>query len=165
MKKILLFFTKPVIGGALSLIGLLELLFRIPSSYFTYQISLWIVILTIGILIIISSLIKYLRILYFVKTYTSDSFGGSCQYQWRWIKTSSPISVFGFSPNRIDIMKPTKLNPQQTVIDCSHCINNLYLLREYIMIGLYNKVINTKQTKLFMYQLHEFEEHYSQFRN
>ena len=51
MRSFLLFFTKPVIGGALSLIGLLEILFSIPSSYLTYQISLWIIVLVVGIII------------------------------------------------------------------------------------------------------------------
>lgn len=36
MKKLLLFFSKPIVGGILSLIGLLEILFNIPSSYITY---------------------------------------------------------------------------------------------------------------------------------
>ena len=52
MRNFLLFFTKPVIGGALSLIGLLEILFSIPSSYLNYQISLWIIVLVIGIIIL-----------------------------------------------------------------------------------------------------------------
>ena len=52
MRNFLLFFTKPVIGGALSLIGLLEILFSIPSSYLTYQISLWIIVLVVGIIIL-----------------------------------------------------------------------------------------------------------------
>ena len=52
MKKFLLFFTKPIVGGALSLIGLLEILFSIPSSCFTYQIPLWIVVLVVGVIIL-----------------------------------------------------------------------------------------------------------------
>ena len=36
---------------------------------------------------------------------------------------------------------------------------------EYIMLSLYNKVENTKQTNLFMQQLHHLEEHYSKQRN
>ena len=74
MKKFLLFFTKPIIGGALSLIGLLEILFSIPSSYFTYQISLWIIVLAVGIIILFYYFWKRIKILYYIKTYTSDSF-------------------------------------------------------------------------------------------
>ena len=48
MKKILLFFSKPIVGGLLSLIGLLEILFSIPSSYITYPIPLWIIVIAIG---------------------------------------------------------------------------------------------------------------------
>ncbi len=32
MKKLLLFFTNPIVGGALSLIGLLEILFNVSSK-------------------------------------------------------------------------------------------------------------------------------------
>ena len=46
MKKLLLFFSKPIVGGILSLIGLLEILFSIPSSYITYAIPLWIIVLS-----------------------------------------------------------------------------------------------------------------------
>ena len=46
MKKLLLFFSKPIVGGILSLIGLLEILFSIPSSYITYPIPLWIIVLS-----------------------------------------------------------------------------------------------------------------------
>lgn len=71
MKKLLLFFTNPIVGGALSLIGLLEILFSIPSSYFTYQISLWIIVLVVGVLILLHYFWKRIKILYYIKTYTS----------------------------------------------------------------------------------------------
>ncbi|WP_286438637.1 hypothetical protein, partial [Bacteroides acidifaciens] len=78
MKKLLLFFSKPIVGGILSLIGLLEILFSIPSSYITYPIPLWIIVLAIGLVILLPYLWKRLKILYYIRNYTSDSFGGSC---------------------------------------------------------------------------------------
>ena len=81
MKKLLLFFSKPIVGGILSLIGLLEILFSIPSSYITYSIPLWIIVLAIGLVILLPYLWKRLRILYYIRNYTSDSFGGSCLYK------------------------------------------------------------------------------------
>ena len=53
MKKLILFFTNPIIGGILSLIGILEILFSIPSSYLNYRISLWIIVLVIGFIIFV----------------------------------------------------------------------------------------------------------------
>lgn len=67
MKKFLLFFTNPIVGGVLSLIGLLEILFSIPSSYFTYKIPLWIVVFVIGILILFRYFGKRIRILYYTR--------------------------------------------------------------------------------------------------
>lgn len=67
MKKLILFFTNPIIGGILSLIGILEILFSIPSSYLNYRISLWIIVLVIGFIILALYLYKKLRILYFIK--------------------------------------------------------------------------------------------------
>lgn len=87
-------------------------------------------------------------------------------YKWCWVKTSSYISVYGYFPDRIDVMETTKLNPNVPVIDCAHhYINNKDLLQEYIMLSLYDKVENTKQTNLFMQQLHNLEDHYSKQRN
>ena len=166
MRSFLLFFTKPVIGGALSLIGLLEILFSIPSSYLTYQISLWIIVLVVGIIILFHHFWKRIKILYYIKTYTSDSFGGSYMYKWHWVRSSFYTNVYGYFPDCIDVMETTKLNPNIPVIDCvHHYIENKDLLQEYIMLSLYNKVENTKQTNLFMQQLHHLEEHYSKQRN
>ena len=165
MKKLLLFFTNPIVGGALSLIGLLEILFSIPSSYFTYQISLWIIVLVVGVFILLHYFWKRIKILYYIKTYTSDSFGGSHMYKWCWVKTSFYTNVYGYFPDRIDVMETTKLNPNIPVIDCGHhYIQNQDLLQEYIMLSLYDKVENTKQTNLFMQQLHNLESHYSKQR-
>lgn len=165
MKKLILFFTNPIVGGTLSLIGLLELLFRIPSTYFIYQVPVWIVLLVIGAIILLPYLYKRIKILYYIKTYTSDSFGGSRQYKWCWVKTSYYINVYGYVPDRIDVMEPTKLNPDIQVYECRHCITNKDLLQEYIMISLYDKVENSKQTNCFMQQLHGLESHYSKQRN
>lgn len=100
------------------------------------------------------------------KTYTSDSFGGSYMYKWHWVRSSFYTNVYGYFPDRIDVMETTKLNPNIPVIDCvHHYIENKDLLQEYIMLSLYNKVENTKQTNLFMQQLHHLEEHYSKQRN
>lgn len=166
MKKFLLFFTNPIVGGVLSLIGLLEILFSIPSSYFTYKIPLWIVVFVIGILILFRYFGKRIRILYYIRTYTSDSFGGSYMYKWHWVKTSSCTNVYGYFPDRIDVMETTKLNPNIRVIDCfHHYIDNKDLLQAYIMLSLYDKVENTKQTNLFMLQLHRLEEHCSKQRS
>lgn len=159
MKKFLLFFTNPIVGGALSLIGLLEILFSIPSSYFTYKISLWIIILIVGVIILFRYFWKRIKILYYIKTYTSDSFGGSHVYKWRWVKTSSFTNVYGYFPVCIDAMETAKLNPNIPVYDYSHYIENKDLLQEYIMFSLYDKVENTKQTNLFMQQLHSLEAH------
>lgn len=81
-------------------------------------------------------------------------------YKWRWIKTSFYTNVYGYFPDRIDVMETTKLNPNIPVIDCGHhYIQNKDLLQEYIMLSLYDKVENTKQTNLFMQQLHSLEAH------
>ena len=103
MKKLILFFTNPIIGGILSLIGILEILFSIPSSYLNYRISLWIIVLVIGFIILALYLYKKLRILYFIKTYTSDSFGGSRTYTWKWSKTTSYTNVYGYMPDHINV--------------------------------------------------------------
>lgn len=87
MKKLLLLFSKPIVGGILSLIGVLGLLLRIPSSYFIYPVPLGVIILLTGIVIMLLYLRKQLRIWYYIRTYTSDSFGGSYQYKWSWVKT------------------------------------------------------------------------------
>ena len=162
MKKILLFFSKPIVGGLLSLIGLLEILFSIPSSYITYPIPLWIIVLAIGLVILLPYLWKRLKILYYIRNYTSDSFGGSCLYKWCWTKTSDKFNVYGYFPIRIDVVENVKLDPNIPVFDCAHhYIHNENLLAEYIMICLYHKVENTKQTNLFVQQLHSLEAHYS----
>lgn len=162
MKKVLIFFSRPIVGGALSLIGLLEILFSIPSSYITYPTPLWMTVLIIGIVILLPYLWKRLRILYYIKNYTFDSFGDSYQYKWCWVKTSDKFNVYGYFPIRIDVMDNTTLDPNIPVIDCvHHYIHNKALLEEYIMICLYHKVENTKQTSLFVQQLHCLEAHYS----
>ncbi len=164
MKKLILFFTNPIIGGILSLIGILEILFSIPSSYLNYRISLWIIVLVIGFIIFASYLYKKLRILYFIKTYTSDSFGGSRTYTWKWSKTTYYTNVYGYMPDHINVQDITKLDPDTKVYDFSHCITNKDLLQEYIMVSLYDKVENSKQTNLFIQQLHNLEAHYSKQR-
>ena len=111
MKKLLLFFSKPIVGGILSLIGLLEILFSIPSSYITYPIPLWIIVLAIGLVILFPYLWKRLRILYYIRNYTSDSFGGSCLYKWCWTRTSDKFNVYGYFPIRIDVVENVKLDP------------------------------------------------------
>ena len=162
MKKMLLFFSKPIVGGVLSLIGLLEILFSIPSSYITYPIPLWIIVLAIGLVILLPYLWKRLRILYYIRNYTSDSFGGSCLYKWCWARTSDKFNVYGYFPIRIDVVENVKLDPNIPVFDCAHhYIHNENLLAEYIMICLYHTVENTKQTNLFVQQLHSLEAHYS----
>ena len=162
MKKLLLFFTNPIVGGALSLIGLLEILFSIPSSYFTYQISLWIIVLVVGVFTLLHYFWKRIKVLYYIKTYTSDSFGGSYQYKWRWVKTSYCFNVYGYFPDCIDVEENTRLNSNITIYNCAqHYINNKDLLQEYIMLSLYDKVENTKQTNLFIQQMHNLESHYS----
>ena len=134
MKKMLLFFSKPIVGGVLSLIGLLEILFSIPSSYITYPIPLWIIVLAIGLVILLPYLWKRLRILYYIRNYTSDSFGGSCLYKWCWARTSDKFNVYGYFPIRIDVVENVKLDPNIPVFDCAHhYIHNENLLAEYIM--------------------------------
>lgn len=165
MKKILLFFTNPIVGGALSLIGLLEILFSIPSSYFTYQVSLWVIVLVVGAFILLHYFWKRIKILYYIKTYTSDSFGGSHRYKWNWVKTPYNNNVYGYSPDNIDVLESTRLKPEIIVIDCAHYIQDANLLQEYIMFSLYDKVENTKQTNLFLQQLHSLEARYSKQRN
>ena len=68
-------------------------------------------------------------------------------------------------PIYINVQETTTLDPKIKVYDCSHCINIKDLLQEYIMISLYDKVENTKQTNLFVAQLHALEAHYSKQRN
>lgn len=145
----------------MSLIGILEILFSIPSSYLNYRISLWIIVLVIGFIILALYLYKKLRILYFIKTYTSDSFGGSRTYTWKWSKTTYYTNVYGYMPDHINVQDITKLDPDTKVYDFSHCITNKDLLQEYIMVSLYDKVENSKQTNLFIQQLHNLEAHYS----
>lgn len=162
MKKILLFFTNPIVGGILSFIGLLEILFSIPSSFFMYQVPLWIFCIIISVIIVFSYLWKRIKILYYIKVYTSDSFGGSYQYKWRWVKTSYCFNVYGYFPDCIDVEENTRLNSNITIYNCAqHYINNKDLLQEYIMLSLYDKVENTNQTNLFIQQMHNLESHYS----
>lgn len=162
MKKLQQFFTNPIIGGVFSLIGVLDILFRIPSKYFSYQISLWVIMLVVGVVILSSYFWKQIKIRYYIKTYTSDSFGGSYIYRWCWVKTSSPVNIYGFLPEHIGVVEEPKLNPNIRVIDFGHhYIQNKDILQEYIMLSLYDKVEDTKQTNLFMQQLHALEAHYS----
>lgn len=87
-------------------------------------------------------------------------------YKWHWVRSSFYTNIYGYFPDRIDVMETTKLNPNIPVIDCGHhYIQNKDLLQEYIMLSLYDKVENTKQTNLFMQQLHNLEFHYSKQRN
>ena len=165
MNKLLSILNNPIVGAVMTLIGVLELLFKIPSTYFTYQISLWIIILCVGLIILLSWAYKQIGICYYIKNYTSDSFGGSHLYKWQWVKTPHYFNVYGYVPDRIEAVEPTKLNPNAEVIDFAHhYIDNKDLLQEYIMLSLYDKVENTKQTNLFVCQMHELEAHYSKQR-
>lgn len=165
MKKLLSFFNNPIFGGLLSFVGLIDILFKIPSSFFTYQISVGLIILILGVGILLSWSYKQIRIYYYVKKYTCGSFGGSHLYKWQWVKTPHYFNVYGYVPDRIEAVEPTKLNPDIEVIDFAHhYINSKDLLQEYIMLSLYDKVENTKQTNLFVYQMHELEAHYSKQR-
>lgn len=165
MNKLLSILNNPIVGAVMTLIGVLELLFKIPSIYFTYQISLWIIILCVGLIILLSWIYKRAKIKYYIKNYTSDAFGGSYTYKWQWIRATNGYNVYGYFPDRIEVVEPAKLNPDIKVIDCAHhYINNKDLLQEYIMLSLYNKVENTQQTNLFVLQMHELEAHYSKQR-
>ena len=165
MKKLLLFFNNPILGGLLSLVGLIDILFKIDSSYFTYQISVGLIILILGVSILFSWAYKQMRIYYYIKKYTTGSFGDSHLYKWQWVKTPHYFNVYGYVPDRIEVVEPAKLNPNIKVIDCAHhYINNKDVLQEYIMLSLYDKVENTKQTNLFVCQMHELEAHYANQR-
>ena len=69
--------------------------------------------------------------------------------------------MFTDMPDHINVQDITKLDPDTKVYDFSHCITNKDLLQEYIMVSLYDKVENSKQTNLFIQQLHNLEAHYS----
>ena len=132
MRNFLLFFTKPVIGGALSLIGLLEILFSIPSSYLTYQISLWIIVLVVGIIILFHHFWKRIKILYYIKTYTSDSFGGSYMYKWHWVRSSFYTNVYGYFPDCIEPKSlsdpiPTLLHTFPLLVPAARFFRIMYL--------------------------------------
>lgn len=98
MKKLLSILNNPIVGAVMTLIGVLELLFKIPSTYFTYQISLWIIILCVGLIILLSWIYKRAKIQYYIKKYTSDAFGGSCTYMWQWIEPLMAITYMGIAP-------------------------------------------------------------------
>ena len=120
MKKMLLFFSKPIVGGVLSLIGLLEILFSIPSSYITYPIPLWIIVLAIGLVILLPYLWKRLRILYYIRNYTSDSFGGSCLYKWCWARTSDKFNeIIELAINNPDSV--VEINTNEKTKSCNCC--------------------------------------------
>lgn len=164
MKKFISFFGRPFVGGILALIGILEYVLKIPASFLDIEISLWLILLIAGVVIIFTYIYMRLRILYFLKRYTSGSFGGSRLYRWNWVKTSKNMNVFGYMPDNIEVIAPTKLDPNIPVYDCRHSITNIDLLREYIMISLYCMVENTKQSNEFLRHLHTLEEHFCNFR-
>lgn len=164
MKKFISFFGGPLVGGILALIGILEYVLKIPASFLDIEISLWLILLIAGVVIIFTYIYRRLRILYFLKRYTSGSFGGSRLYRWNWVKTSKNMNVFGYMPDNIEVIAPTRLDPNIPVYDCRHSITNIDLLREYIMISLYCMVENTKQSNEFLRHLHTLEEHFSNFR-
>lgn len=71
MRKLFLFFTKSLVSGVLALIGTLELLWSIPSKYFTTKVEIWIILL-IALLILLTVLLwKRIRICYYVRSYTT----------------------------------------------------------------------------------------------
>ncbi len=74
------------------------------------------------------------------------------------------MNVFGYMPDNIEVIVPTRLDPNIPVYDCRHSITNIDLLREYIMISLYCMVENTKQSNEFLRHLHTLEEHFCNFR-
>ena len=164
MKKFISFFGKPLVGGILALMGILEYVLKIPASFLDVEISLWLILLIAGVAIIITYVYRRLRILYFLKRYTSDCFGGSLPYRWNWVKTSMGINVFGYIPDNIEVIPPTILDPNIPEYDFRHSITNIDLLREYIMVSLYCKVENTKQSNEFLRHLHTLEGHYYKFR-
>ena len=41
-------------------------------------------------------------------------------YKWHWVRSSFYTNVYGYFPDRIDVMETTKLNPNIPVIDCVH---------------------------------------------
>lgn len=158
MKKLLLFFTRPYVGGFLSLIGLLELVFDIPSCFFFYKVPLWISGFVLLLIISIPFFVKRLRIWYYVHTYTSDCFGSSYIYKWRWIKTSTIPNIYGYFPKWIEVETQSSLNPNISTIDFEHhYIENQGNLNRYIMLGLFNKVENSKQTKMIMWEVNAIE--------
>ena len=164
MKRIMLFLGSQIVGSILSLIAILEKC-GVSSFYLSYNVPLWGIILIVGILIILRYFFQKLIVLYFIKTYTFDSFGGSRIYTWQWQRTtSSCFNVYGYTPTNINVQKTTKLDPNMVVYDFAHCVTNKDLLQEYIMVSLYDKVENTKQTNLFLAQLHTLESHYSKQR-
>lgn len=158
MKKLLLFFQKPLIGGVLTFIGTLELIYNIPSKYFTYQIHIWIIILGVIAILLSSYLWKRIKIFYYIKTYTSDTFGDSYMYKWRWNKVAHPFNAYGYVPYYIEATPPSVVNPTIKSYDCvHHYINDANRLQRYIMMSLYDKVENTEQTHIIMQQLHTLE--------
>lgn len=158
MKKLLLFFTKPLVSGALALIGTLELLWSIPSKYFVAKVEIWIILLTALLILFVVLIWKRIRILYYVRTYTSGTFGSSYMYEWRWVKTNNYPNIYGYFPDYIRAMAPPIANPTLTSYDFGHhYIGDTGKLQKYIMLGLFDKVEDTKQTNTIMVEIHRLE--------
>lgn len=158
MKKLLLFFTKPLVSGALALIGTLELLWSIPSKYFTTKVEIWIILLIALLIILIVLLWKKIRICYYVRSYTSGKFGNSYMYEWCWVKTNYYPNIYGYFPDYIRAMEPPIVDPTVRGYDFTHhYIGDTGKLQKYIMLSLYDKVENTKQTNAIMADIHKLE--------
>lgn len=158
MKRILLFFTKPLVSGTLALIGTLELLWRIPSKYFTIKIEIWILLLIVILIVLSINLWKRVKIWYYVRYYTSGTFGSSYLYEWCWIKTNCLPNIYGYYPEYIRAKDPPIVNPTIKTYDCfHHYIDDVSKLQKYIMLSLYNKVENTKETNMLIQQIHLLE--------
>lgn len=160
MRRLLLFFTKPLVSGALALIGTLELLWSIPSKYFTTKVEIWIILLIALIILLTVLLWKRIRIWYYVRSYTTGAFGNSHKYEWRWVKTNNYPNIYGYFPDYIRAMDPPIVDPTIRSYDCvHHYIGDTGKLQKYIMLSLYDKVENNKQTTAIVVDIHQLESH------
>lgn len=158
MKKLLLFFTKPLVSGALALFGTLELLWSIPSKYFTTKVEIWIILLIALIILLTVLLWKRIRICYYVRSYTTGTFGNSYMYEWRWVKTNYYPNIYGYFPDYIRAMEPPIVDSTIRSYDCfHHYIDDIGKLQKYIMLSLYDKVENNKETNAIVADIYRLE--------
>lgn len=79
-------------------------------------------------------------------------------YEWRWVKTNNYPNIYGYFPDYIRAKDPPILNPTIKTYDFLHqYIDDENKLQKYIMLSLYNKVINTKETNMIIQQIHLLE--------